>query len=153
MTWHIWTCVKNRKKNEIKISWLSEDNYGNFIQLNFSFKRTHNYSDILFSTALSLSQYKIRANWITVSPFSLLFIKTLSDWKIQSLQSPFWVLLVFQFSLWNEGVRVKGIREFQFGRRWYPMRNKCHLVPKAVWDADNMPGIKCVPWHIFWTCR
>lgn len=87
---HLNLCDKQKKNNETKISWVSEDNYGNFIQLNFSFKRTYNCSDILFPTTLSLSQYKLRANWITSSPFSLLFIKTLSDWKIQSPQSPFW---------------------------------------------------------------
>lgn len=142
----------NRKKNETKISWVSEDNYGNFIQLNFSFKRTYNCSDILFPTTLSLSQYKLRANWITSSPFLLLFIKTLPDWKIQSPQPALWVLLIFQLSLWGEGVEIKGTRVFQSGGRWYPKRNKCHLVPKTVWDAGNMPGINDAPWHIFWTC-
>lgn len=137
-----------KKKN----SWASEDNYGNFIQLNFSFKRTYNCSDISFLTTLSLSQYKLRAYQIIRSPFSLLFIKTSSNWKIQSPQSPSWVLLVLQFSSWGEGARAKGTREFQSGGTWYPMTNKCHLVQKTVWDPGDMSGIKCVPWHIFWMC-
>lgn len=137
------------KNNEFKISWVSEDNYGNFMHLNFSFKRTYNCSGILFPTLLSLSQYKLKLNCFTCSPFSLLFTKSLSDWETQKAQPSPWVLLIVQVSSQGNMSGLREQRRFKWGGNHISWGINAIWFLRLSWDSGNLPAIKGHPWHIF----
>lgn len=121
------------------------------MHLNFSLKRTHNCSGILFPTLLSLSQYKLKSNCFAGLPFFLLFAKSSSDWdskgSVFSLGPSHSPGVIMRECVW-----IKETREFQPGREQHPMRNKIHLVPKTVLRCRQPTRCKGSPLTYLLTC-
>lgn len=119
------------------------------MHLNFSFKRTYNCSGILFPTLLSLSQYKLKSNCFTSSPFPCCLPSPyLTD--VQRAQPSPWVLLIVQVS---SGGNMPGLREqgnFNWGRNNTSWGINTIWLLRLSWDAGNLPHIKGHPWQIFY---